>query len=167
MVNSVLRETINAVRARGISLFIFPCRSPWGFSGQAFASEATRYINVFGEGNNADTAFVIWHEFAHVLGGVSHYSSTPHWLDELRCDRFALKMLHGVLPAKEYERLEELARSHIRPRLQAMIDAGITHHVDIDAADWARCTIPLELRCAILEMYSEYNRSNLHEITRL
>jgi len=166
VVNPILRETINAVRAHGFDLFIFPCRSPWGFSGQAFTSAFTRHINVFKGADEIETAFVIWHEVGHLIGHLG-YNSTPHWQDEWRCERFALRMLHGTVSTKEYERLEELARAHIRPLLQGMIDDEIWNHVNLEAADWARCKIPLKSRCHLLEMEDEYGQHRMKEITQL
>lgn len=129
----MIRETTN------IDVFVIP--SPLPVEGVAFCSLGKRYVNITGSVHSLIWLFVLYHEvYHHLLGHVGIWTSTPVWLIEFQADAKALEMIEMVQPYV-YEVCERNAKTHIRPMLQAYIDAEIYHHVDVHIARWAGCDL--------------------------
>lgn len=84
--------------------------------------------------------FVLLHELAHHINlDMEQGISRPMWAIEAAADRWALSMIR-VLQPDAYDACEQNSRDHLRPLLQAWIDADL--RVDWPLAKWAGCSIP-------------------------
>jgi len=148
-----------------LNVFILPgTLSDDGVSGQAFRDtpDGRCYINIHGAKPVDKVLFVLLHELAHHLyGDTSHWSSQPIWITEYRADRYALRHLKDIVHPDSYWALDQMSRQHIQPLLQRMIDADISHHVDLKIADWAGCDVPDDMRAELIARDASYgNTSN-------
>lgn len=139
------RRALAEFRAWGFDIFVIP--GPGEVCGLAFAAPKpgggnALYITLTGSTHSALWLFVLLHEVAHhVLGHINRPTIRPEWEQEYAADQYALALLAKYQPAA-VPRCEAASRQHIRPLMQAMIDAEIWNHVDGDIALWAGCTLP-------------------------
>jgi hypothetical protein len=143
------RRALARFRAAGIEILVipgpgFPGGEAWSEPGQQ--GKGTRlHITIRGSTFSGLWLFVLLHEVAHhVLGHTTRPAIRPEWEQEHAADQYALALLAKYQPAA-LPRCEAVSRHHIRPLMQAMIDAEIWNHVDGDIARWAGCHLPPEM----------------------
>lgn len=151
------RDQLAMWRMGGFEIFVIP--GPGEVTGIAFSEPETRpgrgdqktrlHITITGSTYSPIWLFVLFHEIVHHLANhTTQWSSVPSWQKEYHCDHDALELIKMVQPYAA-ARCERASKEHIRPLLQAIIDIGITHHVDLTIAEWAGCHVPLDMRAEL------------------
>ena len=129
-------------------VFVIPAE-PFLFTGQAWCDEGRCFITVFRAERDTMCAYIVAHELAHhLLQHTRYFSSAPHWLTEHDADVIALEMLGKVADPACVAALRDASRAYLRRCVQAMLDAGITQHGEIEAGLDLGCEIDPALLAA-------------------